>query len=107
MKSNFITGVLVLMVIVMSAMFIHQGKALDGAVEDLAIASRAQPVNMVLSVANITTDQRVGLACSMGADVEGVSDYAVTVHATGKHEVTYGCSHVKTDILTPPAPPAQ
>lgn len=101
MKSHLITGVLVLMVLILSALFTHQGRALDAAIADAKEAAAHVPPNVVLTFDRLTFGERVVLGCSLGADVEGVSEYALTVNGIGKSEVLYGCDHVKMDLLTP------
>lgn len=110
MKYHWTNAILAILILILAFLFIKRGDALDEAVDQVKV-EQAAPEAMTVSVINTRTSQQVALACALGADVDGVSDYSMTVYAKGKAEAAYGCSHVKTDILTPPAdvpePPAQ
>lgn len=102
MKQPLYVYGLLIVALVLAAFCLKQGDALDEAIEQIKV-EQAAPEAMTVAVVNTSTNQQVALACALGADVEGVSDYSMTVYAKGKAEAAYGCSHVKTDILTPPA----
>lgn len=104
----YVYGLLII-AIILAAICVKQGTALDEAIEQVKV-EQAAPETMTVSVANTSTNQQSTLGCTLGADVAGVSDYSMTVYAEGKSVAAYGCSHVKTDILTSPSPvtaPAQ
>lgn len=102
MKQPLYVYGLLLVAIILALICVNQGTALDEALDQIKI-ERSAPEAVTVSVANNTTNQQVSLACKVGADVEGVSDYTLTVYATGKDKASYGCSYVKTDILASPA----
>lgn len=105
MKQPVYTYILALITIVLAFLFYQQGKTLDDAIEQVKVEQQA-PEAMTVLVTNNVTGQQVSLACTTGADVVGVSDYSMSIYAKGKANASYGCSHIKTDILTPPSPPA-
>lgn len=106
MKQPLYVYGLLIAVLILAVLCVKQGTALDEALDQVKV-ERMAPEAMTVAVTNTSTRQQVALACALGADVEGVSDYSMTVYAKGKAEAAYGCSHVKTDILTPPAVPPE
>lgn len=97
---NYVPAALAVAILVLAGLFLKQGTALDAALE----AASSHPANVEITVTNNGTNQQVTLACTSGADVEGVSDYSMSVKADGKKgEAKYGCSHVKADVLSPPS----
>lgn len=96
------TCLLLLIIIVLSALNIQGGKAMDeakGAVTSMQEQLQESPANLAVEVTNLTTEQKVRLGCTLGSDVAGVSDYSMEVFADGKLPALYGCSHLKVDIL--------